>query len=41
MYIAGKSGGWRSKFTLEQNDMMDAWIAENMKDFPDLKFDYQ
>jgi len=41
IYNKGKSGSWRSKFTVEQNDFADAYIEENMKDMPDLKLEYE
>ena len=39
--ISGKSGSWRSKFTVEQNDICDAYLSEHMKDLPDLQLKYE
>ena len=36
--IIGKSGGWRSDVTVEQNDMLDQWIQSEMRGMEDLKF---
>ena len=35
--ILGKSGGWRSEITVEQNDMLDQWIEAEMKGMEDLE----
>ena len=40
LLLAGKSGSWRSKFTVEQNDICDAYLTENRKDMPDLQLEY-
>ena len=40
LLLAGKSGSWRSKFTVEQNDICDAYLSEHMKDMPDLQLEY-
>jgi len=37
---AGKSGGWRSQLTVEQNDVMDEWINTELKGMEDLEFKY-
>jgi len=36
----GKSGGWRSQLTVEQNDVMDEWINTELDGMDDLKLKY-
>ena len=36
-YILGKSGGWRSEITVEQNYMLDQWIEAEIKGMEDLE----
>ncbi|KAF6021207.1 SULT6B1 [Bugula neritina] len=40
LYRLGKSGGWRSQLTVEQNEVMDEWINTELKGMEDLEFKY-
>ncbi|KAF6024647.1 SULT6B1 [Bugula neritina] len=40
VYRSGKSGGWRSQLTVEQNDVMDEWINTELDGMDDLKLKY-
>jgi len=39
--VAGKVGGWKKYFTVEQNEMFDKFHAERMKGYEDIPFQFE
>ena len=39
--VEGKSGGWKSEMTVEQNELLDKWIHKEMKGMEDLDIIYE
>ncbi|XP_067929690.1 amine sulfotransferase-like [Watersipora subatra] len=40
IYRRGKSGGWKSDLTVDQNEMMDEWIQQEMEGLEGVKIAY-
>lgn len=40
LIFAGKSGGWKSQFTADQNIATDKWINDGLQGLDEIKFDY-